>query len=109
MMGDEAGEGSDLCKHAHFVDLRHNSVQHLAFEWPEHNRLVFNRVHDESLAGLYNAALDVVYGGHGNHEPVLPGTRPLHFRVQLLLDRVHQLRPKVPGMQQNLVFQRYLK
>lgn len=89
MVGDETGEWSDLSKHAHFVDLRDNSVQDLAFEWPEDNRLVLDRIHYESLARLYDSALNVIYRGHCNHEPVLSSASALHFRIEFLFDRVH--------------------
>lgn len=44
----EARQGSDLREHAHFVHLRHDTVQDFAFERPEHDGAVLDRIHDEA-------------------------------------------------------------
>lgn len=104
MMRNEARERSNFGEHAHFVDLGDNGVQHLSFEWPEDNCLVLHRINHKSLPGLDNTTLNVVYRCHRDHESVFARTCALHFWVQLLFHRVHQLRSEIPWMQQNLVF-----
>ena len=74
-------------------------------EGSEDDGLVLDGVDDEALAGLDEAGADVVDGGDGDHEAVLARARPLHLREELLLHRVHQLRPEVARRQHDLVVQ----
>jgi len=48
---------------------------------------------------------DIVDGGDGNDEAILSGASSLYFGEQLLLNCVHQLRPEVPRVQHDLMFQ----
>lgn len=92
----------------YFVHLRHDRIEHFAFERAEHNRFVLDRVNDEALARLDNAGADAVDRRHCYHETVFSGASALHFGVQLLLDCLHELGPEVLRMQQDLVLQRDL-
>ena len=74
-------------------------------EGSEDDGLVLDGVDDEALAGLDEAGADVVDGGDGDDEAVLARARPLHLREELLLHRVHQLRPEVARRQHDLVVQ----
>lgn len=107
-MRNKAGQRTDLCEHAHFVDLLDHRIQHLALERSEDYGLVLNRVHHESLARLDNTGADLVYRRDRYHESVFACAGTLHLGVEFLLHRLQQLRAKVAWMQQDLVFQRYL-
>lgn len=90
---------------SYLIDLFDDGVQHLALERPEHNRLILYRIDDESLTGLNNSRTDHIDGGDGNNESVFSGARSFHLGVQFLFDRLHELRPKVLGMEQDFVFE----
>lgn len=92
----------------YLVDLFDNCVQHLALERPENDGLVLDRIHNESLAGLNDSRTDHIDCGDGNDESVFAGASALHFGVQFLFDRFHQLGSEILGMEEDFVLERDL-
>lgn len=88
MVGDEAGERSDLGEDADLVDLLYDGIQHLALEWSEDNGLVLHRIHHKALTSLDNSSSDVVDGRDGDHESVFARAGALDLCVQLLSDGI---------------------
>ena len=101
--GDEAAKRADLGVEADLVHLGDDGVDDLVLEGPEDDGLVLDGVDDEALAGLDDAAADVVDGGDGDHEAVLAGARALDLGEELLLHGVHELRTEVPRVEEDLV------
>lgn len=97
-MRDEAGEGADFSEHSDLVDLLYDGIQHLAFEWSEHDGFVFDWVHDESLSSLNDSRSNVIDGSHSNHEAIFSSTSSLNLRVKLLSHSVEQLWSEVTRM-----------
>lgn len=106
---DEAGKRADLGEHSDLVDLFDDGVEDLALEGPEHDGLVLDRVHHETLAGLNHARADVIDGRDSNDEAVLARARAFDLCVELLADGIEKLRTKVARMKEDLVLEGDLK
>lgn len=83
----------------YLVHLRHHRIQNFSFEWPKHDRLIFNWIDDETLPRLNDTRTNVIDCRHRNDKTIFAGTRALYFCVQFLSHGFHQLRPKVFWMQ----------
>lgn len=105
----EAGKRPNLGKYAHFVNLSDHPVEYLAFEWPEDDRFVFDRVGDKAGATLDDAGANVVDGGHGYDEAMFASARALHLIEQLLPHSVQQLDTEVARVQLDLVLKTDVK
>lgn len=88
MVRDEARKRSDLSEDADLVDLLHDSIEHLAFEGPEHDRLVLHRINHKTLASLNNTSSDVVDGSDRDDKSVFSRAGAFDFCIQLLSDGV---------------------
>jgi hypothetical protein len=54
----------------HLVHLGHNSVKNLSFERSEHDGLILHRIHNKSLARLYESSSNVVNGSYSYYKAV---------------------------------------
>ena len=54
----------------YLVDLSHDSIQNLPFEWAEDNGLVFDWIDDKTLPRLNDSCPNVVDGGDSNHKSI---------------------------------------
>merc|ERR1719220_3462211 len=103
--GDEAGHGADFGVNADFVDLGDRAIDHLVFEGLVDDGFVLDRVLHKASARQNNPTANAVNVRNSHNKPILSSTSSLNFSKQLLLNRLDQFRPKVPRMQQDLVFE----
>lgn len=109
MMWYKAGQWSNFGKHAYFIDLCDDGIEHFTFERTENNGLIFDRIDNETLARLNDTWSNLINCCHSYHEAIFACACSFHFCVQFLLHRFHQLWAKIFRMQKNFMFQRDLK